>query len=106
MIVLYLVAIDLYFVRGAILTPKEMEDLTEPWKPYRSLGKPGVEGSFQKKLLIIILMHSCVLHVGHAGGKVNDFLSEPLHRYIYLDYGRHCNICLRGVARLELTGSS
>ncbi|KAH7923735.1 DNA glycosylase [Leucogyrophana mollusca] len=25
-------------VKGAFLTPKEMEDLTEPWKPYRSLG--------------------------------------------------------------------
>ncbi|KAH7914124.1 DNA glycosylase [Hygrophoropsis aurantiaca] len=25
-------------VKGAILTPKEMEDLTESWKPYRSLG--------------------------------------------------------------------
>ncbi|KNZ80510.1 Putative DNA-3-methyladenine glycosylase yfjP [Termitomyces sp. J132] len=25
-------------VKGAILTPKEMEDLTERWKPYRSLG--------------------------------------------------------------------
>jgi len=25
-------------VKGAFLTPKEMEDLTECWKPYRSLG--------------------------------------------------------------------
>lgn len=25
--------------RGAFLTPKEMEELTEGWKPYRSLGK-------------------------------------------------------------------
>jgi DNA-3-methyladenine glycosylase II len=25
--------------RGALLTPKEMEDLTESWKPYRSIGK-------------------------------------------------------------------
>ncbi|EIN12006.1 DNA glycosylase [Punctularia strigosozonata HHB-11173 SS5] len=25
-------------VKGAFLTPKEMEDLTESWKPYRSLG--------------------------------------------------------------------
>lgn len=24
--------------RGAFLTPKEMNDLTEAWKPYRSLG--------------------------------------------------------------------
>ncbi|KAG6892637.1 hypothetical protein C0992_013147, partial [Termitomyces sp. T32_za158] len=29
-------------VKGAILTPKEMEDLTENWKPYRSLGKLGL----------------------------------------------------------------
>ncbi|KAG6845398.1 hypothetical protein H0H87_009745 [Tephrocybe sp. NHM501043] len=26
-------------IKGAFLTPKEMEDLTEHWKPYRSLGK-------------------------------------------------------------------
>lgn len=26
--------------RGALLTPKEMEDLAECWQPYRSLGKP------------------------------------------------------------------
>jgi len=25
--------------RGAILTPQEMNDLTESWKPYRSLGR-------------------------------------------------------------------
>ncbi|KAL5524102.1 hypothetical protein ACEPAG_8275 [Sanghuangporus baumii] len=25
-------------IKGAILTPKEMEDLTESWRPYRSLG--------------------------------------------------------------------
>ncbi|KAF8580444.1 DNA glycosylase [Ramaria rubella] len=25
-------------IKGAFLTPKEMEDLTEPWRPYRSLG--------------------------------------------------------------------
>ncbi|TFL04734.1 DNA glycosylase [Pterulicium gracile] len=25
-------------VKGAFLTPQEMEDLTEPWKPYRSIG--------------------------------------------------------------------
>jgi len=25
-------------IRGALLTPKEMEDLTESWKPYRSIG--------------------------------------------------------------------
>ncbi|KDQ57620.1 hypothetical protein JAAARDRAFT_130654 [Jaapia argillacea MUCL 33604] len=25
-------------IKGAILTPKEMEDLTEPWRPYRSIG--------------------------------------------------------------------
>ncbi|GLB37107.1 putative DNA glycosylase [Lyophyllum shimeji] len=25
-------------IKGAFLTPKEMEDLTESWKPYRSLG--------------------------------------------------------------------
>ncbi|KAJ3529786.1 hypothetical protein NM688_g7806 [Phlebia brevispora] len=25
-------------VKGAILTPQEMQDLTEPWRPYRSLG--------------------------------------------------------------------
>ena len=24
--------------RGALLTPKEMEELTESWRPYRSLG--------------------------------------------------------------------
>ena len=24
--------------RGAFLTPKEMDDLTEHWKPYRSIG--------------------------------------------------------------------
>jgi len=25
-------------IKGAILTPKEMDDLTEHWKPYRSIG--------------------------------------------------------------------
>jgi len=25
-------------IKGSFLTPKEMEDLTEPWRPYRSLG--------------------------------------------------------------------
>jgi len=25
-------------VKGALLTPSEMEELTETWKPYRSLG--------------------------------------------------------------------
>ncbi|KII92390.1 hypothetical protein PLICRDRAFT_37164 [Plicaturopsis crispa FD-325 SS-3] len=25
-------------IKGALLTPQEMEELTEPWKPYRSLG--------------------------------------------------------------------
>ncbi|EMD37811.1 hypothetical protein CERSUDRAFT_114463 [Gelatoporia subvermispora B] len=25
-------------IKGAILTPKEMEELTQPWRPYRSLG--------------------------------------------------------------------
>ncbi|KAI0682419.1 DNA glycosylase [Cytidiella melzeri] len=25
-------------IKGAFLTPKEMEELTEPWRPYRSLG--------------------------------------------------------------------
>ncbi|KAF8234070.1 DNA glycosylase [Tricholoma matsutake] len=25
-------------IKGALLTPKEMEDLTESWKPYRSIG--------------------------------------------------------------------
>lgn len=25
--------------RGALLTPKEMEELTECWRPYRTLGK-------------------------------------------------------------------
>lgn len=29
----------LHLFRGAFLTPKEMEDLTECWKPYRSLGR-------------------------------------------------------------------
>ncbi|KAG6842093.1 hypothetical protein C0991_002747 [Blastosporella zonata] len=28
-------------IKGAFLTPKEMEDLTESWKPYRSLGYPS-----------------------------------------------------------------
>lgn len=25
-------------IKGAFLTPKEMEELTEEWRPYRSLG--------------------------------------------------------------------
>lgn len=25
--------------RGAIMTPKEMLELTESWRPYRSIGK-------------------------------------------------------------------
>jgi len=25
-------------IKGAFLTPKEMDDLTEHWKPYRSIG--------------------------------------------------------------------
>ena len=29
-----------YFYRGALLTPSEMGELTEAWKPYRSLGTP------------------------------------------------------------------
>ncbi|KAF7793830.1 hypothetical protein EIP86_004951 [Pleurotus ostreatoroseus] len=29
-------------VKGAILTPQEMTELTEPWKPYRSLGRLGL----------------------------------------------------------------
>lgn len=29
--------------RGAILTPSEMEALTEPWRPYRSIGKADLE---------------------------------------------------------------
>lgn len=24
--------------RGAMITPQEMEELTETWKPYRSIG--------------------------------------------------------------------
>jgi DNA-3-methyladenine glycosylase II len=30
---------EMSYCRGALLTPKEMEDLTESWKPYRSIGK-------------------------------------------------------------------
>jgi hypothetical protein len=30
--------------RGAILTPSEMEALTEPWRPYRSIGRPTFYG--------------------------------------------------------------
>ncbi|TFY77034.1 hypothetical protein EWM64_g6977 [Hericium alpestre] len=26
-------------IKGAILTPQEMKELTEHWKPYRSIGK-------------------------------------------------------------------
>ncbi len=35
--------------RGAILTPSEMEALTEPWRPYRSIGKPTFCG--EKRIL-------------------------------------------------------
>ncbi|KAF8502181.1 DNA glycosylase [Russula emetica] len=27
-------------IKGAILTPSEMQALTEPWRPYRSIGRP------------------------------------------------------------------
>lgn len=50
------------------MTPSEMEALTEPWKPYRSIGKPTLtyvslgEGGFQVQALTSF--HRCLLHVG------------------------------------------
>jgi DNA-3-methyladenine glycosylase II len=35
----HLLTHPLSFYRGALLTPKEMEDLTDAWKPYRSIGQ-------------------------------------------------------------------
>lgn len=32
--------------RGAILTPSEMEALTEQWRPYRSIGRPTSSGEW------------------------------------------------------------
>ena len=32
--------------RGAILTPSEMEALTEPWRPYRSIGRSTSSGEW------------------------------------------------------------
>ena len=34
------------YYRGAILTPAEMEALTELWRPYRSIGKPEMTFCF------------------------------------------------------------
>ena len=54
-----------------MLTPKEMEELTEPWKPYRSLGEcnrlpPPVLTSMSGK--------SGLLHVGVTGREMNSLI--------------------------------
>lgn len=49
--------------RGALLTPKEMEDLTESWKPYRSLGKIYL----LQTLRFLIVLARGILHVVLVG---------------------------------------
>jgi hypothetical protein len=56
-----------------------MEDLTEPWKPYRSLGKLGGKSISQAEKADLSFC-SCVLHVGLAGGELKrgSFISRTL----------------------------
>lgn len=66
-----------------MLTPKEMEDLTEPWKPYRSLGERG-------RLLLsnstyLSTWYSGLLHVGVTGREMN--LTSRMSRWRSVDAG-------------------
>lgn len=44
------------------MTPQEMSDLTEPWRPYRSLGR--FKSVSADVLSTDIKLHRRILHVG------------------------------------------
>ena len=72
--------------RGAFLTPQEMEELTAPWRPYRSLGKPcpllRPTTDDSNVLTGLGLVTRGVLHVGVGGGSGGEVgVGAVLDRY-------------------------
>ncbi|KAG5637038.1 hypothetical protein H0H81_006033 [Sphagnurus paluster] len=80
-------------IKGAFLTPKEMEDLTERWRPYRSLVSPEL---MHPPLSPSDLSYSSPPFTEHSSPTESDTLQTPFLDHCDLGQELKTRICTHG----------